>query len=650
MDSKDENTDVSVEQLFLSLLEEGEGVANRIMMSMDIDLDSLYEQFSNQLIREGKSISTKLAIEDFAVDFTEEARNGNFDPVIGRDEEICHMIEILLRRKKCNPLLIGDAGVGKTALVEELARRIVLGLVPNELKNMRILSVAISSLVAGTKYRGEFEERINKMIEELEQAPNIILFIDEIHTIIGAGGAEGAIDASNILKPYLARGKIKVIGATTKLEYMKFLEGDKAFDRRFQKIIIEEPNLENVKSILLHLKEIYENFYGIILTDDILFSVAELSERYISNGKQPDKAIDLLDESCSKLVSMNTLTNKKVQQLQLELSEIIESKNKYIVEHNFKEATLLREKEHFLQSKINRLLVKSQTSLKPTLSIDVIYDVIYSKTKIPIKKILNLNSESLKRELERVVLGQDEAVSILSKTIFSRSHDRKTPKSFLLVGKSGLGKTLLVRKFANLLYPKDAFIKLDMSEYRDSNSVSKILGSPPGYVGYQDKNTVLEKIKMHSYSVLLLDEVEKSHPSVLKLFLQVLDDGVMTTAYGDTVDFSNVVIFMTSNLGSSKESLGFLENDKSFIKKDLKDFFGPELINRIDAILYFYPFSSDVIDKVILQKIRNKFSDISLEQTKSILKEIKKNCQYQEYGARKIDKLLEQIDLNTVYK
>ena len=650
LDSKDENTDVSVEQLFLSLLEEGEGVANRIMMSMDIDLDSLYEQFSNQLIREGKSISTKLAIEDFAVDFTEEARNGNFDPVIGRDEEICHMIEILLRRKKCNPLLIGDAGVGKTALVEELARRIVLGLVPNELKNKRILSVAISSLVAGTKYRGEFEERINKMIEELEQAPNIILFIDEIHTLIGAGGAEGAIDASNILKPYLARGKIKIIGATTKQEYMRFLESDKAFDRRFQKVIVEEPNLENVKAILLHLKEIYENYHGIILTDDILFSIAELSDRYISNGKQPDKAIDLLDEACSKLVSMNTLTNKKLQQLQQELSGVIEDKNEYIVEHNFKKAAELREQEYYLQSKINHLITQTKTMLKPKLSVDIVYDVIYSKTKIPIKKILNLNSESLKRELERVVFGQDEAVSILSKTIFSRSHDRKTPKSFLLVGKSGLGKTLLVRKFANLLYPKDAFIKLDMSEYRDSNSVSKILGSPPGYVGYQDKNTVLEKIKMHSYSVLLLDEVEKSHPSVLKLFLQVLDDGVMTTAYGDTVDFSNVVIFMTSNLGSSKESLGFLENDKSFIKKDLKDFFGPELINRIDAILYFYPFSSDVIDKVILQKIRNKFSDISLEQTKSILKEIKKNCQYQEYGARKIDKLLEQIDLNTVYK
>lgn len=650
LDSKDENTDVSVEQLFLSLLEEGEGVANRIMMSMDIDLDSLYEQFSNQLIREGKSISTKLVIEDFAVDFTEEAKNGTFDPVIGRDEEICHMIEILLRRKKCNPLLIGDAGVGKTALVEELARRIVLGLVPNELKNKRILSVAISSLVAGTKYRGEFEERINKMIEELEQAPNIILFIDEIHTIIGAGGAEGAIDASNILKPYLARGKIKIIGATTKQEYMRFLESDKAFDRRFQKVIVEEPNLENVKAILLHLKEIYENYHGIILTDDILFSIAELSDRYISNGKQPDKAIDLLDEACSKLVSMNTLTNKKLQQLQQELSGVIEDKNEYIVEHNFKKAAELREQEYYLQSKINHLITQTKTMLKPKLSVDIVYDVIYSKTKIPIKTILQLNSSTLKKELTKSVIGQEEAVTVLSKAIFSSSKDRKIPKSFLLVGKSGLGKTLLVRKFADLLYPKDSFIKLDMSEYKDSNSISKIIGSPPGYVGYQDKNTVLEKIKLHSYSVLLLDEVEKAHPSVLKLFLQVLDDGVMSTSYGDTVDFSNVIIFMTSNLGSSKDSVGFLESDKNFVKKDIKDFFGTELVNRLDHILYFHPFSSSCIDKIILQKVRDRFSDISLDRAIEISHEIKYNCQYLEFGARKIDKLLEEMDLNAVYK
>ena len=649
LDSKDENKDVTVEQLFLSLLEEGEGVANRVMMSMDIDLDALYEQFSAQLIREGKNSMAKLTIEDFAVDFTQEAKDGKFDPVIGRDEEICHMIEILLRRKKSNPLLIGDAGVGKTALVEELSRRIVLGLVPNELKDAKVLSVSISSLVAGTKYRGEFEERINKMISELERVPNIILFIDEIHTIIGAGGAEGAIDASNILKPYLARGKIKVIGATTKQEYMKFLEGDKAFDRRFQKIMVEEANLENVKSILLHLKSIYENYHGIILTDDILFSIADLSDRYISNGRQPDKAIDLLDESCSKLVSMNTLTNKKIHQSQIELSEIVEKKNKYIIEHNFKSATALREKENYLQSKLNKLIVKSQMNCKPTLTIDVVYDVIYSKTKIPIKKILNLNPSSLARELEKEVIGQEEVVSSLSRSVFCQSSNKKTPKSFLLVGKSGLGKTLLVRKFANLLYPKDAFIKLDMSEFKDANSVSKILGSPPGYVGYQDKNTILEKIKMHAYSVLLFDEIEKAHPSVLKLLLQVLDDGVMTTSYGDAVDFSNVVIFMTSNLGSTKESVGFLNNNKDLIINDLKNFLGAELVNRINSILYFSPFSSKSIDKIILKKVDSKFPDLDLHHKKKIVDDIKKKSQYQEFGARKIEKLLEEIDLNTVY-
>ena len=294
LDSKDENDDVTVERLFLSLLEEGEGVANRIMMNMDIDIDLLYDKFSSQIVKNNGHGNTKLYIDDFAVDFTDKAKNGEFDPVIGRDEQIRQIIEVLLRRKKNNPLLIGDAGVGKTALVEELARRISLGIVPNELKNMRVLSISISSLVAGTKYRGEFEERLNKMIDELENVSNVILFIDEIHTIIGAGGAEGAIDASNILKPYLARGKIKVIGATTNYEYMKFLENDKAFDRRFQKIIIEETSLEETKTILLNLKDIYENYHGIELSDDIIKSIVDLSDRYLATGKQPDKAIDLL--------------------------------------------------------------------------------------------------------------------------------------------------------------------------------------------------------------------------------------------------------------------------------------------------------------------------------------------------------------------
>ena len=644
LDSKDEDEDVTVEHLFLALLEEGEGVANRILMSMDIDLDLLYEQFSNRLIRERNDNYTKLVIDEFSVDFTKEAKDGKFDPVIGRDNEICQMIEVLLRRKKNNPLLIGEAGVGKTALVEELARRITLELVPNELKNMRILSVSISSLVAGTKYRGEFEERVNKMIEELEHVSNIILFIDEIHTIIGAGGAEGAIDASNILKPYLARGKIKVIGATTKAEYMKFLEDDKAFDRRFQKILVEEASLEEVKVILSNLKEIYENYHGIILTDEVLDAIADLSDRYIAIGKQPDKAIDLLDEACSKAISLHTSDDKKIQQLQLELSSIIEKKNKLIIQHNFKEASILRERENVLMSKMNRLKLKNKNQSRKILELGVVYDVIYAKTKIPVKKILNLNVSSLKRTLSKIVLGQEMVIDSFVPIATAHLEDRISPRSFLFVGKSGLGKTLLVREYAKLLYPKEAFIKLDMSEYREESSVSKIIGSPPGYVGYSDKNSVLEKIKLHPYSVLLLDEVEKAHPSVLKLFLQVLDDGVMTTSYGEIVSFRYTLIFMTSNLGTSKNSIGFLEQDQQLIMNDIKKFFGVELLNRIDSVLFFTPFSAKTIEKIIMNKIHRKYPEMTKEAMKSLMQEIKKDCQYEEFGARKIDKLLEQKD------
>lgn len=644
LDSKDEGEAVSVERLFLSLLEEGEGVANRIMMGMDIDLDSLYDKFSNQFMRESMQHNVKLYIDDFSVDFTEQAKKGNFDPVIGRDVQIRQMIEVLLRRKKNNPLLIGDAGVGKTALVEELARRISLGLVPNELKNVRVLGVSISSLVAGTKYRGEFEERLNKMIEELERVSNVILFIDEIHTIVGAGGAEGAIDASNILKPYLARGKIKIIGATTNNEYMKFLEGDKAFDRRFQKIMVEEPTLEETRNILFHLKEIYENYHGIELSDDILISIVDLSDRYLANGKQPDKAIDLLDEACSKTISMETISLKKMKQLQLELSDVIEKKNKLIIQHDFKQASILREKEQFLQSKINHLELKDAKSSKRVLTMDIVYDVIYSKTKIPVKKILNMNSKSLKKELSKAVIGQEGAISKLVDSVTTNSF-RISPRSFLLVGKSGLGKTLLVREYANLLYSKESFIKLDMSEFKDSNSVSRILGSPPGYVGYQDRNTILEKVKLHPYSVILLDEIEKAHPSVLKLFLQVLDDGVMTTSYGDSVSFRNCIIFMTSNLGCNQNSVGFLDKDENIVVDKLKSFLGVELLNRIDSVLFFYGFSEKMIEKIISSKIKKRYPHITEEVSKKISSEVKEQCQYLEFGARKVDKILDQLEL-----
>ena len=642
LDSKDENDDVTVERLFLSLLEEGEGVANRIMMNMDIDIDLLYDKFSSQIVKNNGHGNTKLYIDDFAVDFTDKAKNGEFDPVIGRDEQIRQIIEVLLRRKKNNPLLIGDAGVGKTALVEELARRISLGIVPNELKNMRVLSISISSLVAGTKYRGEFEERLNKMIDELENVSNVILFIDEIHTIIGAGGAEGAIDASNILKPYLARGKIKVIGATTNYEYMKFLENDKAFDRRFQKIIIEETSLEETKTILLNLKDIYENYHGIELSDDIIKSIVDLSDRYLATGKQPDKAIDLLDEACSKAISLDSVVNKKLQQMQSELSSIIEAKNKLIIQHDFKKASSLREKEQFLQSKINRLEIKNNKNITRKLTLDIVYDVIYAKTKIPIRKILSMNTNSLKKELMKKVYGQNDVISKLVDFIFCNSDQRVSPKNFLFVGKSGLGKTLLVREIANLLYSKDSFIKLDMSEFRDASSVSKVIGSPPGYVGYNDRNTILEKVKLHPYSVLLLDEIEKAHSSVLKLFLQVLDDGVLTSSYGDTVSFRHTLIFMTSNLGCSRENIGFVNQDRSLLMEQVKSFLGVELLNRIDSVFIFEPFSEKIIEKIILSKIKSKYPNLSVESSKKIMLDVKKECQYLEFGARKIDKILEQ--------
>ena len=643
LDSKDDGSLVTVERLFISLLEEGEGVANRIMMGMNVDLDGLYDKFSHQFLHEKFGNNVKLYIDDFSVDITEQARNGEFDPVIGRDEKIRQVIEILLRRKKNNPLLIGEAGVGKTALVEELARRISLGLVPNELKNMRILSVSVASLVAGTKYRGEFEERLSKMIEELEHISNIILFIDEIHTIVGAGGAEGAIDASNILKPYLARGKLKVIGATTKQEYIKFLEGDKAFDRRFQKVILEEATLDETKQILVNLKDIYENFHNIEISDSILSMIVDLSDRYLSFGKQPDKSIDLLDEACSKAISLDTKSNKKMKLLQIELSDVMEKKNEFIIQQDFKNASVLREREKLLQSKLNKLELEEINNEKKSLSIECVYDVIFSKTKIPIKKILSLDKNSIKNKLSHVVLGQEEAISNILNVVL-KPNFKESPKSCLLVGQSGVGKTLLVKEYAKLLYSKESFIKIDMSEYRDVSSISKIIGSAPGYVGYNDRNTVLEKVKLNPYSIILLDEIEKAHPSVLKLFLQVLDDGIMTTSYGDAVSFKNCVIFMTSNLGFQKRSVGFIERKRSIVVDNLKSFLGVELFNRLDSVVLFRSFSDSDIEKIITLKIKQRKPSISSSDLKKLILLVKNECEYLEFGARKIDKVLEQLE------
>ena len=472
---KDENSMVTVEKLFISLLEEGEGVANRILLGMNIDINFLYERFSNKMSNLKHRGEKKILLEDFAIDLNQYYKENGFDPVIGRNEYIERMIEVLLRRTKNNPLLIGDAGVGKTALVEELVRRIVTKNVPYKLQNYKILSVSMGSLVAGTKYRGEFEERINKIICELENVDNIILFIDEIHTLVGAGGADGAIDAANILKPYLARGKIKIIGATTKEEYCKYIEKERALDRRFQKIYIEEPDAISVKNILLKIKPIYENYHSVLIDDKIIDLIVDLSTKYISQGKMPDKVIDILDEVCCKASIIDTNQEKKVNKIYNEIEQIKIEKNNAIIAHNYKLASDLKIKHESLENQLN-ILSKKIVKVK-NVTEDNVYDVIFAKTRIPIKNIINFNFNTIYDSLTKVVLGQDAAITEIINVI--NNSNKNVPLSLFLVGKSGVGKTFFVKEYAKLLYPKEAFIKIDMSEYKEKHAISKIIGAPP---------------------------------------------------------------------------------------------------------------------------------------------------------------------------
>lgn len=646
LDSKDCNSCVTVEDLFISLLAEGDGVANRIMLGMNIDVDYLYEKFSNKFVLRNSKSGKKLFIEEYSVDFNKKYKTEGFDPVIGRDEQINRTIEILLRRTKNNPLLIGDAGVGKTAIIEELARRIELGNVPKKLLNKRILSVSTASLVAGTKYRGEFEERINSIIKELEEENDIILFIDEIHTLVGAGGAEGAIDASNILKPYLARGTIRVIGATTRGEYSKYFEGDKALDRRFQKVYVRETSLEETEGILLHLKEVYEKFHGVRITDDMIHKIVEFADKYVYRGKFPDKAIDIFDEVCAKTSIIDDSYDKKLKKYALEIKNIKDEKNRCIIEHNYKQALDLKELESKLESELDRISFQNKKNRSKEITLDILYQVIYEKTKIPIVTIMGMSERKIINKLKREVIGQDNAIKDIVNTIVSRQKSfRKVPPSLLLIGKSGVGKTFLVKKYADLFYNRESFIKIDMSEYKESFSSSKIIGSPPGYVGYNENSTLLDKIKQNPYSVLLLDEVEKGSPAVLKLFLQVLDDGYMTSSNGEVIDFSHTIIFMTSNIGCEKNSIGFCTSQNSAMVQKAKEFFGVELINRIDKIVVFNELSDANVEKIITKKLaviaeKEKIDNILSTE---IVDKIKKECKYIDFGARKVDKVIDNI-------
>lgn len=645
LDAKENNNGVvTVNHLFASLLDEGEGVAIRILIGMDIDIDELYSEFTDKIIN--KKSHKKLLIDEIGTDLNKKAMNGNLDPVTGRDEEIKRVLEILCRRCKNNPLLIGEAGVGKTAIVEELANMIVRGEVPLALRNKRIISLDMASSVAGTKYRGEFEERMNKILKEIEENDDIILFIDEIHTLVGAGGAEGAIDASNIFKPALARGKIRCIGATTTDEYKKYIEKDSALERRFQRVMIEAPSEETVKNILMNLKDIYEGYHKVIIDEEIIDLIIHLSSKYIYNRNEPDRSIDILDEVSAKVSLKESKGLKEYGFYNKKLKEVIKNKKKAILDNDFDKASTFKNEEFDLMNKINNLeLSLYKTHSRKVTKLDVA-EVINMKTGIPIYEILNEKAKLIKQTekiLNKNIIGQDEAVKEVAKVakkIKLGFNDKCY--SFLFCGPSGVGKTLLARTFGENLVGANNIIKLDMSEYKEAHSISKIIGSPPGYVGYDDNTNILEEIRNKPYSVLILDEIEKAHTNIINLFLQVLDEGKIKNSKGKIVRFDNVVIIMTSNVGFHEINVGF--NNKNTKISRLNDSFSIPFMNRVDKVICFNSLNEEDILKIIkmnLKKFKEKYSDkIKVKVSREVENEILNLSNYDEYGARKINKII----------
>ena len=629
---------VDTDDLFFAILQEGEGVAIRILIGMGINIDDLYDEFYT--LTKPKDFNSMALL--FGVDLNKKSKEGKIDPVIARDKEIRRLIEILSRRNKNNPLLLGEAGVGKTAIVEELARRLECGNVPDNLVGKRIISVSMSSLVAGTKYRGEFEERIEKMISELEENNDIILFIDEIHTLVGAGGAEGAIDASNILKPALARGKLRVIGATTTSEYKKYIESDKALSRRFQTVFVNEPTIDQTIMILKNLRTIYEEYHKVRITDSIIEQIVTLSDKYIYNRRFPDKAIDIMDEVCSR-ISTSFYNKKSIFDINYKLNEVKNLKNKSIINNKFDEAFLYKKTEMILENKRNKMSMKSNKKLYKNVKIDDVLEVIADISKVPIYKNSNMLFDKFKKLTAKVVFGQENAINTICDIFRKRMlfSDANKPVSFLFIGSTGVGKTLLAKEYGKYFYNNN-IIKVDMSEYKEAHSISKMIGSPPGYVGYNDNKDVFERIKDNPYSLIILDEIEKASREVINLFLQVLEDGVITNSRGEKINFSNTTIIMTSNLGSSKSGIGF--NDRKS-NVEIEKFFGVEFINRIDQVIKFNNINESICSAIVNSKLnvlKKTYKDKGIYCTfsKKLVLEIVNLCEYDKYGARKIDNII----------
>lgn len=662
LDSKENNHgEVTVEHLFSSLLEEGDGIAIRILLSLNIDIDSLYNEFSTRFeVSKKTKKHKKLLVEELGEDLTKLAISSGMDPVVGRSEEIKRLIEILSRRTKNNPILIGEAGVGKTAIVEELSRLIAIGEVPMSLKNKRIINLDMATLVAGTKYRGEFEDRIRNILKEVETHDDIILFIDEIHTLVGAGGAEGAIDASNIFKPALARGKVRCIGATTTLEYKKYIEKDGALERRFQKVLVDVPSTKVVKEILMRLKDIYESYHFVSISEEMIDLIMTLSSKYIYDRNEPDKTIDVMDEVCAKVSLKENKDIKKYNILRSKLQDIIKEKNEAIMHHDFHLASSYKEKENELMNDINALelkLYKKQTKREVTK--EDIFDVIAMKTKIPVRELQSNNKEKfdkIYKELESTIIGQDKAleraVHVIKKVMMGFNNSIR-PYSLMFMGPSGVGKTELSKKIGEYLVGKENTIRLDMSEYSDSSSVSKMMGANPGYVGYEDNRNVLEEVRNKPYSVLILDEIEKAHPSVINLFLQILDEGSIKDSVGRKIRFDNVVIVMTSNIGFDDIHIGFHQKQSDVALSKLKEYFSLAFVNRIDEVVVFNSLTRDNIATLISKKLellkqKYKTRNMKLRFNNHVVDDIVELSNYKEFGARKLDKIIQDKIDNVV--
>jgi ATP-dependent Clp protease ATP-binding subunit ClpC len=610
---------VGTEHLLLGLIREGEGVAARVLLELGVDRKKVREETLkllggtpsvSQPEREGK-VETP-ALNQFGRDLTALAREAKLDPIIGRESEIERVIQVLSRRKKNNPILIGEPGVGKTAIAEGLAERIVENKVPETLKDKRIVTLDLAAVVAGTKYRGQFEERLKAVMNEIRESKDTIIFIDELHTIVGAGGAEGAIDASNMLKPALARGELQCIGATTLDEFRKYIEKDGALERRFQPIMVDPPSVDETIQIIMGLRDKYEAHHGAKYTDDAIVSAVKLADRYINDRFLPDKAIDVIDEAgaCARL-SISAIPTE-VRELEKQVEEVAKEKEASIQQQEFEKAARIRDKEKELRAKL-RDLKKNWTDVRhetqATVDGDLIGTVIARMTGIPIARIEEKESEKLLRmeeEIRKSIVGQDEAVAAVSRAIRRNRAGLRDPRrpigSFIFLGPTGVGKTELARVLARFLFDDpDALIRIDMSEYMEKFSVSRLIGAPPGYVGHEEGGQLTEKVRRKPYSVVLLDEIEKAHPDVFNILLQVLDDGMLTDSLRRKVDFKNTVLIMTSNLGARQikggRSLGFSERDeesayggmKRTIMDELKRSFNPEFLNRIDEAIVFHP-------------------------------------------------------------